>query len=299
MTKDAPRSDLKTRVKLRLGGWLHPRATRRWQDFLARHACLQAQLQRHPVLAHKIYRPYLCTGLGCGARVRVLSEHYGFMHERGLLAWSCAAAERPHCLGQLPLKDGGSAALTLSAIHDGHREGELCLALQLAGQRLYSLSFVIRGGAQGPLLMVGRLQGLAGDEARQLVREATRQLHACRPTSLLITVVRHIAYLLGCAGVQLVSNRHRIALNPWRRWHISSDYDQLWTELGALPGRDGDYRLDCLREPGIDLASLPSKKRAEARRREALLRTACAGVAASLQAAGGVGLQIPSYPLAA
>jgi uncharacterized protein VirK/YbjX len=96
-----------------------------------------------------------------------------------------------------------------------------------------------------------------------------------------------------------VSNQHRIALNLWRRWHISADYDQLWTELGALPGPDGDYRLDCLREPSIDLASLPSKKRAEARRREALLRSACASVAASLHAAGGTGLQTLSYPLAA
>jgi uncharacterized protein VirK/YbjX len=202
-------------------------------------------------------------------------------------------------LATLPLKDGGSATLTLSAIHDGHREGELCLALQLQEQRLYSLSFVILNGAQGPELMVGRLQGAAGDEARQRVREATRQLHACRPSSLLITLVRHLAYLLGCTGVRLVSNRHRIALNLWRRWHISADYDQLWTELGALPGHDGDYRLEGLCEPCIDLASLPSKKRAEARRREALLRAACAGVAATLQEAGGIGLQLPAYPLAA
>lgn len=295
----AHKSALKTRLKLSLGRLLHPQATRDWQAFLREHPCLHERQTRHPVLAHKIYRPYLSAELGCRQRVQVLTEHYRHLQSCGLLDWACEAAEQPHVLAELTLKDGEQAQLQLSAIHDGHREGELCLSLHVGGRRLYTMSLVIRQREGQPVLVVGRLQGLACEQARQLVRDTTRQLHACRPSGLMVLVARHLAYVLGCQRVELISNRHRIALNPWRRWRISANYDQLWRELGAVPAAHGNFQLDCLREPSIDLQDMPSKKRAEARRREALLRAACASVAASLhRAAPALEISEP-YPLAA
>lgn len=80
----------------------------------------------------------------------------------------------------------------------------------------------------------------------------------------------------------MISNDNRIALNARRRRHIAADYDLAWQELHALRMRDGNYHLPCApyRVPG--LADVPSKKRADARRRGELLQNMASGMRAQL-----------------
>ncbi|MBC7727417.1 MAG: DUF535 family protein [Microbacteriaceae bacterium] len=277
--------DAKTRFKLMLGRWLFPRASARWLRFVQHSDILADAIHTLPVVAGKVYRPYLSRHLRCAERVDVLIEHYDFLSRAGLGELVRRAALGDVALATLTCKSGALAHVLLSAARDGHREGELCLKLRYQDETIFAASFVLiasinsKGGGQ-PALMVGRLQGSSCPAARDLVRTATRDLFGARPGTLLIALARHLADRLGCARVMLVSNHNRIAINLWRRWHISADYDQLWRELGATQRADGNFEIAPLAAPDIDIESVPSKKRAEARRKLALLENLFASAGA-------------------
>ena len=273
--------DAKTRFKLVLGRWLHPRASARWLRFVQHSDILADAIRTLPVAAGKIYRPYLSRQLRCADRVNVLIEHYDFLSRAGLGDLVRSAALADVLLATLDCKSGVPAQVLLSAARDGHREGELCLKLRYQGETIFAASFVLiasDGGQSG--LMVGRLQGSACPAARELVRMATRDLFGARPGALLIALTRHIAERLGCARVVLVSNHNRIAINLWRRWRISANYDQFWLELGATQRADGNFEIAPLAVPDVDVNAVVSKKRAEARRKLSLLEALFASAGA-------------------
>ena len=191
---------------------------------------------------------------------------------------SCWKEQSDVELARLTCKSGQLAQIHLSAIHEGHREGELTLKLRHAGAQIYSASLLFIKVDGRSRLMIGRLQGSCSQESRDLVREATRDLHACRPGPLLIALARHIAHRIGCEDVLLVSNRNRIALNACRRRRISSDYDRLWLELGAQAGADGNFHISCLPGPDVDPEAAPSRKRGEVRRKLAMQQALFADV---------------------
>ena len=161
--------------------------------------------------------------------------------------------------------------MQLPAIPDSYREGELCLRLTRDGQPLYLASFLFLPRADGVSLQLGALQGLRSEAGAQAVKAATRALHGCRPKNLMVAALRDFGDFFACNNLFLVSNDNRIALNARRRRHIAADYDHVWQELHALRMRDGNYHLPCAPYRVPDMAEVPSKKRADARRRGELL----------------------------
>ncbi|WP_071323416.1 VirK/YbjX family protein [Janthinobacterium sp. 1_2014MBL_MicDiv] len=259
------------RIKAALGALVFPVQRARWQAFITETPGLAALAQAHPSLLYKIYRPYASRQLGCAARVSLLQAHYRFLWQAGARPLVEYAARRPLVLAAIEGKDGATYRLQLTAIHDSHREGDLCLRLTRDGVSLYLASFLFRPQPGGGAIALGALQGLRSQAGAQAVRDATRALHGCRPKNLMVAALRDLGDFFGCDHVSLVSNANRIALNWRRRRHISCDYDQAWRELHALPASDGNYRLPCgpCRMPELD--QVPSKKRADARRRGAML----------------------------
>ncbi|HLO94859.1 MAG TPA: DUF535 family protein [Burkholderiaceae bacterium] len=270
----------KDRLKLRLGALLHPGATRRWLQYIHGEPLLAQACC--PRLLTKAFRPYLRNSLRCPERVDTLINHYDTLGALGLLPLASAAAQQPQVLHGGLSKSGLPFCVELNAIHDGHREGELCLRLRLDGVSLFGLSFVLQQRAGQLHMLVGRLQGESGDAAREHVRLATKEFHACRPATLLVTAARQLAQVLGCESVRLVCNRERIAINLWRRWRIRADYDQSWQELGARRGDDGLFELAPVALQELDYEQIPSKKRSEARKRAALLDEIHQGLSARL-----------------
>lgn len=259
------------RIKAALGALVFPVQRARWQAYIAGTPGLAALAQVHPSLRYKIYRPYASRRLGCAARVDLLCGHYRFLWQAGARPLVEYAARRALVLAAIEGRDGATYRLQLTAIHDSHREGELCLRLTRDGVPLYLASFLFRPQPGCSVIQLGALQGLRSSAGAQAVKEATRALHGCRPKNLMVAALRDLGDFFGCAHLDLVSNANRIALNWRRRRHISCDYDLAWRELHALPTGDGDFRLPCgpCRMPELEL--VPSKKRADARRRGAML----------------------------
>ncbi|MBB2488086.1 DUF535 family protein [Mitsuaria sp. WAJ17] len=154
------------------------------------------------------------------------------------------------------------------------------------GRTLYTLTGVVDATAAGaPAFVVGRLQGEASQDAAERIRLATKALHGCRPASLLIAAAAQWSHALGCSSLELVGNSQRIAINAWRRRRILADNERLWQEMGASQGGNGRWRLQSCASRELDLDSIPSRKRAEARRRQELLQGLSEGLHESMRRA--------------
>jgi uncharacterized protein VirK/YbjX len=261
----------KDRMKMAIGFLLSPRATSDWLDYIAKTPFLARALKHQPKLITKIYRPYLATDYSCSGRVQILKTHYQTAQTLGLAALMDKALLAPQLIFHGSTKSALTFELHLSASIQGHREGEFCLSLIYQGHSLFELNCTLAVIDNKSCLIVGRLQGSAQNQAQQLVRQATSDLHACRPANLMLHAARNLAAIWQCDSILLISNRKRIALNFWRRFNITANYDKTWTEAGATLRADGWYELTPLSEKEIDLSDIASKKRAEAKRRQALL----------------------------
>ena len=270
------------------GALLWPGATQNWLNFVDTTPFLRDAIAQQPKLITKIYRPYLCRDYSCAARVEVLKTHYQRVQELGLSALTARALVTPQTLYQGSTKSETPFELRLSATQQGHREGEFCLSLIYQDHSLFELNCTLAVQDGKPYLLIGRLQGTSQAEAQQLVRQATGDLHACRPANLMLHAARNLAAIWQCEALLLISNRQRIALNLWRRFHITANYDKTWLEAGASLRADGWYTLEPLAEKEIDLTEIASKKRAEAKRRQALLNGVYAGLRAHLNPTHGL-----------
>ena len=276
--KDHPRE----RAKLVLGRVFHPGATRRWVSFVRSHDVLWQQLASFPKLLTRIYRPYGFRPLSCGQRVTHIVTHYQLVAQQGLGALLQQSADAPLQVSQVDTKSGEQATLRLQAIRDGHREGEMSLQLHWGERFLYSATFLLTPGAEGCELRVTRLQGSRDDDAKDLIRQATKSLHGYRPSVLLLQAVRQLAQACGCARVLLVANRQRVALNPVRRMKIKVDLEGLWRDLGAEPGPGGFFAVSPQVVIPQDFSDVASNKRAEAKRKAALAGALLDGLSASV-----------------
>ncbi|MEO3715920.1 DUF535 family protein [Roseateles flavus] len=283
---------LARRMELGAKDWLklvvafarHPRAVSGWLVLLVGDPVLQRVNDAR--LLSKVTRPYLDQALSLPERVRLLAGHYRWLHAQGMGDLACAAHAAPQWLYGWQGKDGTGFELQLQAMHDGHREGELSLSLRMDGRTLYTLTGLVDAqGAGAPAFVVGRLQGEASQDAAERMRLATKALHGCRPASLLVTAAAQWSQALGCSWLELVGNSQRIAINAWRRRRILADNERLWQEMGASLGCNGRWRLHARAGRELDLDSIPSRKRAEARRRHALLQALSEGLQESMRRA--------------
>jgi uncharacterized protein VirK/YbjX len=209
-------------------------------------------------------------------------NHYQLVSRQGLESLVKASATAPLQLSQVDTKSGEKATLCLQAIRDGHREGEMSLQLYWGDRLLYSVTFLLTAHAQSCDMLVTRLQGSRDDDAKDLIRQATKSFHGYRPSVLLLQAARQLAHDCGCARVLLVANRQRVALNPVRRMKIKVDLEGLWRDLGAEPEGSGFFVVSPTVVIPQDFSDVTSNKRAEAKRKAALAAALLGGLSASV-----------------
>jgi uncharacterized protein VirK/YbjX len=258
-------------LKLKARAMLHRAQTKRWLQLLNSHPAFSEYVQSWPRFLYKIYRPYLTGTLPMEARLAVLASHYQFIFQRDLGPLVAQASRAGVPLAAVEGKTGVRYQLRLRAVGTLEREGELALQLCEGDEVLYSAAFTFAWRADALAVSIGCIQGANADGALDAIRRATRELHGLRPKQLLVSLVRHLGHALGCERLYLVSNANRVVRGAMRQGRVRSDYDQLWNELGAARQPDGDYLLPCVALAAPDLEGVPSKKRAETRRRHELM----------------------------
>jgi uncharacterized protein VirK/YbjX len=259
-------------IKLQLRAVTAPRVTRAYLALLNSHPALSELVNAQPRLLHKIYRPWLSNRMCGQQRLAALQAHYQFVLQQGWGALVAEAARRPVLLAELPGKSDTRYQLVLRAIVPMERDGELVLQLQHDGILVYSLAFAFVSESCQMAIAVGCIQGPQCGGGLELARTATRELHGMRPKSLLLRLVSQLGHACGCSQLLLVSNANLPVRRSLRLGKVKADYDALWREMGASARADGDYALRCEPLSPARLEDLPSKKRAEARRRHSLMQ---------------------------
>ena len=252
----------------------HREQSRRWIHFLYSTALMRELLAMQCRVIRKIYAPYLTEALTCEQRLQMLMAHYEILLQHGLGSLAIQAMQEPVVLGRFAGKSGAWYEVRLTAALRYESEGEWLMQLCADDTALYSQVFTF-GKVDGRMAIgLGCLQGPArGTEGLEQIQHATRDLHGLRPKNLMIRLLQRLGQDLGCEQLILVGNRNRVVYYAIRKGHLHADYDQFWLELGAEQRRDGDFSLPCV-VPALCLESIPSKKRAEARRRAAVMAAA-------------------------
>lgn len=276
-------SRLTAAVKLHARAMTAPRLTRGWLELLNSDPALRELAKAQPRLIHKIYRPWLSKRLCQQRRLAALGDHYRFIVQQGLGEAVVQAARGGLQLASFAGKSGAHYTIELRAVVPMEREGELVLQLMCQGTLVYSLAFsFVREGALRQV-GIGCVQGPQCGAGLELAREATRDLHGLRPKNLLVRLASQLGHAVGCDDLVLVGNHNRtVCAKSVRKGKVKADYDSLWLELGATRRPDGDWQMGCAPLQAPDMEEIPSKKRAEMRRRYDLLTQVNFAVLSSL-----------------
>ncbi|XBS71057.1 DUF535 family protein [Acerihabitans sp. KWT182] len=152
--------------------------------------------------------------------------------------------------------------------------GEATLLLSdEADAMLAAMTFVITP-ERGATLFIGGLQGGLRQSPTGATHSAAKACHGLFPKRLVLEAVTQLAEKMGAAQILAVDSRtHRY--REWRYFYknkrfLTADYDNFWLSVHGQPQEQGYFSLP-LRIPRKSLSMLPSKKRAEYRRRYGLL----------------------------
>jgi uncharacterized protein VirK/YbjX len=262
--------------------FLYPWASR-WARYLLADEQGRVLLAARPRLLLKLQRPYL-RGRACVAqRLHWLIQHYSWA--RTHWPWQFTEALYSDGERQLALVQGASDEyrLLLRPTDKCDREGELILALERDGATLALVSFAIHRHGHDWVANIGCLQGPPADVGREAVKAATQDLHGLRPKQAVLTALYGLARCSGIRRIHAVSNSGHIHRARWRsRGNIQACYDSFWTEMGGEPRGDSFWLPEQLaRKTMLDI---PSRKRAQYRRRHALEDSLIAQIADALPA---------------
>lgn len=237
--------------------------------FVQGHARMCAFRRRDPRLLERHLHRFVNQRWNRRDRLRALRSHYPFaLSKLPAVLFDAVYVEGGVPLGLLPLKDGRELVLSLRPpIHKGC-EGELGIQLEEPGGRtLYRIVFTVIDG--GRTLAIGCLQGPGGADARDAVRELTRQMHGLRPKQLMLSLACAFARHVGIDRVVGVATEAH-PLSRRRGDLFQADYDAFWLEQhGVAEPASGWFALP-IDPPRKCEADVPSHHRAAFRRREAL-----------------------------
>lgn len=270
------------RRKFLIRSLLMPRATSQLLEHLAQWPELDTLLARQPRLPIRLHRPYMAVNIKRETALNALCTHYDVM--RNVLT----REQQTHYLSQngltlarIDAKDATPFRIDLVSLVSLDKEGESTLAIRDPQLRILAeitFTFCFMNGKR--TLFIGGLQGAANDVAHEVIQQATKTCFGLFPKRIVMEALCQFAQVLQAQQILAVSNDVHV-YRSWRymdkKTQMHADYDAFWASLGGEKVA-GDYfalPLTIARKSEADIAS---KKRAEYRRRYALLDSVAAQI---------------------
>ncbi|WP_072568769.1 VirK/YbjX family protein [Enterobacter sp. SA187] len=264
------------RVKFLLRSLLFWPSTVKMLNSLSSRPGFDRLLSAQITLPSKSHRQYLMRGLRAGQRADAIISHYDFIDS----LTSAPLAEALTAAAPVPLleftgKDDAPFTVYASCASKAEREGESTLWLYGADNTLLAsatFSVVTEKGARA--LMVGGLQGPRRSVSHDVIKQSTRACYGIFPKRMLMEIFWQLAALTGITAVYGVSDKGhvfralRYRFSKGRHFHAS--YDEFWASVDGTPDNAWRWKLP-LQLERKSLESIASKKRAEYRRRFALM----------------------------
>lgn len=148
-------------------------------------------------------------------------------------------------------------------------EGELFVELRCSRRRICCICGSFGKYEDRLVFFVGTMQGARGDDAKEFVREATKDLHQLRPRDLVLTALQALVAEFGVTAIMAPTQTRHIYAGRRRPGRVKADFDQIWQDFGGLLGVHGDFELP-LRTHYKEAGDIQPRKRAETLRRYAL-----------------------------
>ena len=240
----------------------------------AGNPALQEVLALRPSIVTCAVHPYLHSAWPAQRKLETVAGHYALL--QGRLAFLRAASARMIELADL----GDGLQIQIEAPGKFEHEGQLVINLVRDQLRLYSLAFTFGHVSGKRVAYIGALQGLHSPDALPIYRVLTHRMHGLRPRDLLVTAFRALCLALGFRRILAVSDHDRVSSNPYfaSSSQVFASYDSAWLENGGIVTRDGFFELGACLTPR-SAEDIPSRKRAQYRRRYALLTDLSAQIA--------------------
>jgi Uncharacterized protein conserved in bacteria len=263
------------RRKFLLRSLLMPRATSQLLGNLTQWPELDTLLTRQPRLPIRLHRPYMAVNIKRDTALNALCTHYETM--RNLLSREQQASYLSHYglnLAQMTAKNDTPFQLDLVSLVSLDKEGESTVVIRDEQKRILAeITFTFCHLHGKRTLFIGGLQGAANDVAHEVIQQATKNCYGLFPKRIVMEALCQFARVAQAEQILAVSN----AVHVYRCWRymdkktqMHADYDAFWASLGGEK-TDGDYFSLPLSIARKSEAEIASKKRAEYRRRYALL----------------------------
>ncbi|ELH8606985.1 VirK/YbjX family protein [Enterobacter asburiae] len=264
------------RRKFMLRSLATPLSTARLLSELAKHPHLMQMLQVQPGLPCRLHRPWLTVNMDRQRALASLSWHYQMMCRKlpATLTHGYLSKQGVTLL-TLTGKDEQQYTVRLCADAFMDKEGEATLVF-CDGQNtaLAEMTFTLCQFEGKSTLFIGGLQGAKAHVPHELIQGATKACHGLFPKRLLVEAAMTLGAAFPVEQIVAVSNDTHI-YRSWRyrkkkEGKLLADYDSFWLSIGGEKQDNGNFMLPLVM-PRKPMEEIASKKRAEYRRRYALL----------------------------
>lgn len=253
---------------------LHPLRMKRLEKFFSSNELLARIADIYPFVYEQPTRAFFYNNSTFNERIELVEKHMEFLSstlkEQAFLdLYSQKEEELWHS------SDEGEGLQLQLFFHPGQRKEGL-MSIRLIAEdsgELYQMMFWIAPDKRGAWAMwIGAMQGANMDNARDIIKQVTKRCHAYRTKNLILHATQEVAKALGVKHIYAVTNYGYYAMNHIRRDRkLKTNFSDFWEESGGTPCEDKRFYELPITEYRKSMEEVPTRKRANYRRRYALL----------------------------
>ena len=253
--------------------WLHYGSMKKIDAFYQQNDLRRELAEIYPFVYEQPQRAFFYNKSTFRERAALIQEHFSFLEtalkpdilleiyrEKNQVLW-----ENEH--------EGEPLRLVLYYEAGQRKEGLLSVTLRLGEQALYQMIFWIQKNPKGEWsAYIGAMQGPNMDNAKDVIKKITKQCHAYRTKNLILHAMQEVAKALGLKHLYAVTNDGYYAMNHVRRDRkLKTNFSDFWAESGGTPCEDKRFYELPLTEYRKSMEEVPTRKRANYRRRYMLM----------------------------
>ena len=266
---------------------LHPQRMNRLEKFFAQSELLSKVAEGYPFVYEQATRAFFYDDSTFEERARLIEEHMEFLSTRFNDEFMLKLyGDKKIELWRMNLDETlGEMNLVLCAESGQRKEGLAAVMFNLPDEvPVYQIIFWIARHENDWAMWIGAMQGPNVDDAKDLVKRITKKCHAYRTKNLILYAAQSVARTFGLKKIFAVTNEGYYANNHLRRDRkLKTSFSDFWAEVGGVQTVDARFFELPLIETRKTVEEIPSHKRAQYRRRFALLDELDASIAKNLR----------------
>lgn len=259
---------------------LHPQRMNRLEKFFSQSELLSKVAAGYPFVYEQATRAFFYWRSTFEERARLIEENMRFLTEKFNENFILQLyGDKKIEIWRFPLDETlGEMNLVICAESGQRKEGLAAIMLQLSDETpIYQILFWIArdnliNRDENWAMWIGAMQGPNVDDARELIKRITKKCHAFRTKNLILYAAQTVAQAFGVKKIFAVTNEGYYANNHLRRDRkLKTSFSDFWAEVGGIPTNDERFFEIPLVETRKSAEEIPSHKRAQYRRRFAML----------------------------